>query len=98
VPDESATVENDTGFSVLYRFGVVPLFLFSGTFFPIAQLPRPMQYVAYATPLWHGVSLTRDLALGAAAREDLVHAAYLLGLLALGVWAARRTFAKRLVT
>jgi lipooligosaccharide transport system permease protein len=94
----AATAENDTGFSVLYRFVVVPLFLFSGTFFPITQLPRWMQYVAYATPLWHGVSLTRDLALGAASRDDLVHVAYLLLLLVVGVAAARRTFANRLVT
>jgi lipooligosaccharide transport system permease protein len=57
-----------------------------------------MQYVAYATPLWHGVSLTRDLALGAASRDDLVHVAYLLLLLVVGVAAARRTFANRLVT
>lgn len=94
----AATVENETGFSVLYRFVVIPLFLFSGTFFPITQLPRVLQLVAYATPLWHGVSLTRDLALGAPQTGDLVHAGYLLVLLVVGVALARRTFARRLVT
>ncbi len=94
----AATVENDTGFSVLYRFVVVPLFLFSGTFFPITQLPRWMQYVAYATPLWHGVALTRDLALGQGRSDDLVHAGCLLALLVIGVLLARRTFHRRLVT
>ena len=42
-------------FSTLYRFGVIPLFLFSGTFFPVSQLPRWLQVVAYITPLYHGV-------------------------------------------
>jgi lipooligosaccharide transport system permease protein len=93
----AATVENESGFSVLYRFIVVPLFLFSGTFFPISQLPRWMQFIAYVTPLWHGVSLTRDLALGRPQVADLGHVGYLLVLLALGVLAARRTFRRRLV-
>ena len=41
------------------RFGAVPLMLFSGTFFPISQLPGWVRPVAYATPLWHGVALCR---------------------------------------
>ncbi|HEX7355147.1 MAG TPA: ABC transporter permease [Mycobacteriales bacterium] len=95
----AATAQNDTTFSMFYRFGVVPLFLFSGTFFPISQLPRWMQYVAYATPLWHGVALTRDLILGQLrALDDVGHLAYLVGLTVLGVVLARRTFARRLVT
>ena len=35
----SATRENDSGFAMLFRFGIVPMFLFSGTFFPVSQLP-----------------------------------------------------------
>ncbi|HEY5335651.1 MAG TPA: ABC transporter permease, partial [Mycobacteriales bacterium] len=74
-------------------------FLFSGTFFPITQLPRWMQYVAYATPLWHGVALTRDLVLGQIrALDDVGHLAYLVALTVLGVVLARRTFARRLVS
>ena len=42
----------------------MPLFLFSGTFFPISQLPDWLQPVAWVTPLWHGVELCRALALG----------------------------------
>lgn len=45
------------------RFVVVPLFLFSGTFFPVDQLPDAVQPVVYLVPLWHGVELTRSLAL-----------------------------------
>jgi lipooligosaccharide transport system permease protein len=47
----AATQKNDTGFATLYRFGLIPLFLFSGTFFPISQLPGWLQALARATPL-----------------------------------------------
>jgi len=60
----SATQERDTGCSLLYRFGMIPLFLFSGTFFPVSQLPDAIRWLAYISPLWHGVSLCRGLALG----------------------------------
>ncbi|MGI8627432.1 MAG: ABC transporter permease [Geodermatophilaceae bacterium] len=94
----AAWVKNDAGFAALIRFGLVPMFLFSGTFFPVDQLPGPLQLLAYATPLWHGVSLTRGLALGDLDLfVALVNAAYLGGLLVIGVWLARRQFAKRLV-
>ncbi len=55
------------------------MFLFSGTFFPITQLPGWIQPVAYLTPLWHGVELTRAAALGIApAWSAWVHVGYLL--------------------
>jgi lipooligosaccharide transport system permease protein len=94
----SATQDKDGSFSTLYRFVVVPLFLFSGTFFPISQLPHWLQYVAYATPLYHGVALCRDLTLGTVSFwVDLGHAAYLMLWIAVGYALGRRTFAKRLV-
>ncbi|MGP0030188.1 MAG: ABC transporter permease [Acidimicrobiales bacterium] len=94
----AATLENDTGFSTIYRFVVVPLFLFSGTFFPISQLPRLLQFVAYITPLYHGVALCRDLTLGTVHLwVDLGHAAYLCLWIGVGYVVARHTFAKRLV-
>jgi lipooligosaccharide transport system permease protein len=92
----SATQEKDSSFSTLYRFVVIPLFLFSGTFFPISQLPVGLQPVAYATPLFHGVALCRDLTLGQVHLwVDLGHVAYLW--VGVGYAMARRTFAKRLV-
>ncbi|MEJ7771370.1 MAG: ABC transporter permease [Geodermatophilaceae bacterium] len=94
----AAWVKNDAGFAALIRFGLVPMFLFSGTFFPVDQLPGILQPVAYATPLWHGVSLTRGLALGDLdGLLALINVTYLLVLVGLGVWLARRQFAKRLV-
>jgi lipooligosaccharide transport system permease protein len=60
----AARQDNDSGFAGLFRFVVIPLFLFSGTFFPVSQLPSFLQLVAYVTPLWHGVELCRGLMLG----------------------------------
>lgn len=94
----SATQETDTVFSTVYRIVLVPLFLFSGTFYPLSQLPRWLQYVADATPLYHGVALCRDLTLGQlSAGSDMLHAAYLIVLTAIGVAAARVTYQRRLV-
>lgn len=79
----TATLERDIGLAALMRFVIVPLFLFSGTFFPVSQLPDAIRPVAYATPLWHGVELCRSLALGTARPTTVfVHVAYL------GAWAA----------
>jgi lipooligosaccharide transport system permease protein len=95
----AAAQQNDTGFSTIYRFGLIPLFLFSGTFFPIGLLPGWMQLVAQATPLYHGVALCRGLVLGhlrpAAAGA---HLAYLLLLTVVGFVLAQRTYRRRLVT
>jgi lipooligosaccharide transport system permease protein len=89
--------EGDSMFSVLFRLGITPMFLFSGTFFPVATLPAALRAVAYVTPLWHGADLCRGLVLGGAAPlRSLVHVAY-LGLWAVaGVLAGRRTYARRL--
>lgn len=57
------TREDGRSLSTLFRFLIVPLFLFSGTFFPISQLPDYIEPIAYATPLFHGVELVRKVAL-----------------------------------
>jgi lipooligosaccharide transport system permease protein len=94
----SATQDKDAGFTTLYRFGLIPLFLFSGTFFPVSQLPGWLQPIAYATPLYHGVALCRALVLGQLSWwPELGNVAYLVVLAAIGVVLARRTFTRRLV-
>jgi lipooligosaccharide transport system permease protein len=93
----AATQDKDSSFSTLYRFAIIPMFLFSGTFFPISQLPTWLQAVAYATPLYHGVALCRDLTLGSVAWSDFGHLAYLCGCVGIGYMAGRRTFFSRLV-
>jgi len=58
------------GLPMFFRFVVIPMFLFSGVFFPITQLPGWLQPVAYITPVFHGVELARDIALGIAPAVD----------------------------
>jgi lipooligosaccharide transport system permease protein len=94
----SATQETDQSFIMLFRFVIVPLFLFSGTFFPVTQLPGWLQVVARCTPLYQGVSLCRALVLGRLEGwYDLGHAGYLVLMLVAGVLAARATYRRRLV-
>ncbi len=86
-------------FNPLFRFGIVPMFLFSGTFFPVSRLPVPLDWVAYATPLWHGVALCRDLTLGrVGALADCGHAVYLVAWFAVGVFIALRMYRRRLLS
>ena len=93
----AATQESDAGFSTLFRFGVIPMFLFSGTFFPIDQLPAGLRPIAWITPLWHGVDLCRSVDLGTGRAWLLaVHVAYLAAVTVAGVLLARRTYARRL--
>lgn len=93
----AAAHENDAGFAALERFGIVPLFLFSGTFFPVSQLPDAIQWLAYVTPLWHGVELCRALINGTAGLADSIgHVGYLVLWLAAGVAAAHVVFGRRL--
>jgi lipooligosaccharide transport system permease protein len=93
----AVTQQQDTGFSLVFRFVMIPLFLFSGTFFPVSQLPAVIQPIAYATPLWHGVDLCRGLALGTATIGPvLLHVAYLSALVAACLRYGGRTFRRRL--
>jgi lipooligosaccharide transport system permease protein len=95
----AASQENEEAFPLVFRLGVIPLFLFSGVFFPVSQLPAALRVVAYATPLWHGVDLCRRLTLGQlSATGAAVHLIYLLAVTAIGVVAATRTFRARLRT
>jgi lipooligosaccharide transport system permease protein len=98
VTSYTAKFNNDTSLSNLFRYIVVPLFLFSGVFFPITQLPGFMQPLAWLTPLWHGVELTRWLAIGIETSfTPLVHVGYLVAVGAAGIVAAIRLFEMRLI-
>jgi lipooligosaccharide transport system permease protein len=82
---------------MLFRFVVTPMFLFSGTFYPIDQLPRWGQWLAYVSPLWHGTELARDAAIGGLSLLPVLgHLAYLLLWLVVGVSLARWRFRVRL--
>lgn len=94
----SARLPDESGFALVFRLGMIPMFLFSGAFFPVSNLDPWLEAVAKVTPLWHGVDLTRMLVLG---RVDgslaLVHVAYLAGLTLLGWRLATRLLHRRLV-
>jgi lipooligosaccharide transport system permease protein len=93
----SAWAENEV-FNPLFRFAIMPMFLFSGTFFPVTRLPHGLRELAYATPLWHGVDEFRHLTLGTPSLgSSALHVGYLLLWVAVGVWVARRAYTKVLV-
>jgi lipooligosaccharide transport system permease protein len=75
----------------LVQLVVLPLFLFSATFYPLDTYPGWLQVVTQVTPLWHGVDLLRDLTLGTVGLDDLGHVAYLvlMGLAGLAVTSRR---------
>jgi lipooligosaccharide transport system permease protein len=94
----SATLENEgAAFNALFRFVVIPMTLFSGTFFPVDRLPVWVQPVAWVSPLWHGTELARAAALDRwQPLAALGHTAYLVALVVLGVVLAVRHFTRRL--
>lgn len=94
----SAGLSSEAGFALIYRLVIIPLFLFSGAFFPISNLSEPLEWLARLTPLWHGVDLTRMLTLGSVdGPMALVHLAYLVAMSALGWWWAVRRLTNRLI-
>lgn len=93
----TATRTTDASFPAILRFGIIPMFLFGGAFYPIEQLPDALQPIAWLTPLWHGIELCRGLVLGGlSVGAGVGHLAVLLGFIALGLAAATRTFDRRL--
>ncbi len=93
----TAALKDESAFALIFRLGMIPLFLFSGAFFPIANLSPVMEWFARATPLWHGVDLSRMLVLGNVdASMALLHVAYLGVLAALGWWLTVRNLSRRL--
>jgi lipooligosaccharide transport system permease protein len=96
----TATQRTPDRFAAIFRFGITPLFLFSGTFFPIESLPSFLQPVAWLSPLWHGADLCRQLMLGTIGANPLlalIHLAILVTITAIGAALAFRTVEARLV-
>jgi lipooligosaccharide transport system permease protein len=93
----SAFIRSEASFGLIFRLGLIPLFLFSGSFFPISNLGPVLEAVAKVTPLWHGVNLTRMLCLdhvdGSLA---LVNVGVLVAVLVVGWRVATRTLERRL--
>jgi lipooligosaccharide transport system permease protein len=93
----SARMKSDNGFAPLFRLGILPMFLFSGAFFPVQNLPDAIQWLAYLTPVWHGVELCRSLLLGTVDwGADVAHLGYLVMWMVVGWGLARWSFGDRL--
>ena len=94
----TATQKNDSGFAAMFRFVINPLFLFSGTFFPVDRLPDAIEFVAALTPLYHGVGLIRGLVLQTPEPATWpIHLAYLVAFILVAAWLAYRLLHRRLV-
>jgi lipooligosaccharide transport system permease protein len=90
--------KHESQLSALYRFAIIPMFLFSGTFFPVSQLPGWLQPIAHFTPLWHGVELTRSVALDTPIElNPILHVGYLTIFVAVGLAVATRGLQKRMM-
>ena len=85
-------------FTVLNRFVIMPLFLFSGTFYPLTNMPIYLQWIGWISPLWHATELGRWLTYGHEISTQMlyVHFVFLNSLLLIGVIASRRIFTRRL--
>ena len=76
---------------------VMPMFLFSGTFFPVSFYPWPIQVFMQATPLYHGISLIRGLSLGTVGWAHAWDVAYLVIFFAICMWIAMRQMERKLI-
>jgi len=96
----AASVDSDgKAFNAVFRFVVVPMSLFAGTFFPITQLPAWVRPVAWFTPMWHGTELARGAAFGTLGwGSALVHLGFLALLCTVGVLLACWRFRARLTS
>ncbi|PRX47267.1 lipooligosaccharide transport system permease protein [Prauserella shujinwangii] len=94
----ATTYDEGARFITLFRFVVMPMTLFSGTFFPITQIPGALRWLAWISPLWHGNELARGVTLGGlGVLPALGHVVFLLAVFTAGGLAARHYFYRRLV-
>ncbi|MHA7987335.1 ABC transporter permease [Rathayibacter sp. CAU 1779] len=94
-----ATLQTDTGqIAMLMRFVLLPLTLFSGTFFPLTAMPIYLQWIGWLSPIWHGTQLARDVSYGAVEPGWLVavHVVFLVALVVPSWLLSRRTARRRL--
>ncbi len=97
----AASIRDDKGqFALVQRFVFMPMFLFSGTFYPLVTLPLWLQWIGWISPLWHASELGRILSYGRGSETWLiaVHVAYLVVLAVGGYVIGRRVFRGRLAS
>jgi lipooligosaccharide transport system permease protein len=95
----AATITEDKGqFAIVQRVIILPLTLFSGTVFPLTQLPMVLQWIGWLSPLWHASELGRQFVYGPTEWIGLtvIHVLYLVGLAVFGWQLCVRIVTKRL--
>jgi lipooligosaccharide transport system permease protein len=90
--------KDDQFFNILGRLVIMPMFLFSGTFFPLSSMPIFLQPIGWVSPLWHATELGREAAFdyGVSTLMVLVHITYLAALVIVGILLSMRQFEARL--
>lgn len=90
--------KEDFFMTILGRLVIMPMFLFSGTFFPLDSMPKFLQPIGWISPLWHATELGRHFSYGysISGLMILTHFAYLSLLLIGGLTLANRAFTTRL--
>ena len=82
----------------ILNLAILPMFLFSATFFPLSTYPDWLEWVVQATPLYHGIDLLRSLTTGTVGPGQLVNVAYLTALGLVGMALAGRRVERLLLT
>jgi len=95
---EAKIEKEELMFNILVRLVIMPMFLFSGTFFPLSSMPIYLQPIGWVSPLWHATELGRESAFdyGISSTMVVVHLVFLVTLLVIGLVLATRQFEKRL--
>ena len=95
----AAKIENENFFFTLVgRFIMIPMFLFSGTFYPLTQMPVFLQFFGWISPLWHATELGRYLTYDypLSGLQLAIHMVVLTSMVVIGLFLSARVFAKRL--
>ena len=95
----AASITDDKGqFAMVMRFIVTPLFLFSGTFFPLDSLPLVVRWIGWISPIWHGTELGRVFSYSYEEPPllTIAHIVFLVGLAVAGWMLTKRQFVRRL--
>lgn len=94
----AANAQSDGAFTTIYRFGFVPMFLFSATFYPVSAYPGYLRPLVQLVPLYHGVALARAAAFGQGSVAAVtLHLTFLVAMAGAGVMWGRATMRRRLV-
>ncbi len=95
----SASIKDDDGvFALVGRFVITPMFMFSGTFYPITSMPIYLQWIGWISPQWHATNLGRALSYGMPIESWLLilHWSVFLIMAVIGFAWAHRVFTRRL--